>query len=60
VGTVLVYIGTDDIEASLAEIEAHGGQLVAPKMEIPNMGWFAGFKDPAGNTRALYKDMGNQ
>jgi predicted enzyme related to lactoylglutathione lyase len=60
VGTVLVYIGTDDIEASLAEIEAHGGQLVAPKMEIPNMGWFAVFKDPAGNTMALYKDMGNQ
>lgn len=58
VGTILVYIGTDDIEASLADIEANGGQLVAPKMEIPNMGWFAVFKDPAGNTMALYKDMG--
>ena len=58
VGTVLVYIGTDDIEGTLAEIEAHGGQLVAPKHEIPGMGWFAVFKDPTGNVMALYKDMG--
>ena len=57
-GTVTVYIGTDDIEATLAEIEAHGGSTVAPKMEIPNMGWFAFFKDPSGNVLALYKDMG--
>lgn len=57
-GTVTVYIGTDDIEATLADIEANGGQTIMPKTEIPNMGWFAFFKDPTGNTLALYKDMG--
>jgi predicted enzyme related to lactoylglutathione lyase len=56
-GDVLIYLGTDDIEASLAEIEAHGGKTLVPKMEIPNTGWFAIFADPAGNRIALYKDM---
>lgn len=56
-GTVTVYIGADDIEATLAEIEANGGQTILPKTEIPQMGWFAFFKDPTGNTLALYKGM---
>ena len=55
-GTVTVYIGTDSIEESLAQINAHGGKTVLPKTEIPGMGWFAMFKDPSGNTLALYKD----
>ena len=59
-GTVSVYIGTDDIEASLAAIEANGGQTVAPKIEIPGMGWFAEFKDPTGNVLALYKGLEGQ
>jgi hypothetical protein len=56
-GTVAVYIDTDDIEATLADIEANGGQTIKGKTEIPQMGWFAFFKDPTGNTLALYKDM---
>jgi predicted enzyme related to lactoylglutathione lyase len=57
-GTVTVYIGTDDIEASLAVIEAHGGKTILSKTEIPQMGWFAFFQDPSGNTMALYKGIG--
>jgi predicted enzyme related to lactoylglutathione lyase len=53
----VVYIGTDDIEGSLAQIEANGGKTVLPKTEIPGMGWFAYFTDPAGNKLALYKAM---
>lgn len=53
-GDVVVYIGTDDIEATLAEIEASGGATVMPKTEIPGIGWFAMFSDPTGNTLALY------
>lgn len=56
-GTVLVYIGTDDIEGTLAHINQHGGQTLQPKTEITGMGWFAVFKDPTGNTLALYKAM---
>jgi predicted enzyme related to lactoylglutathione lyase len=53
----VIYIGTDDIEATLAQIEANGGKSAAPKMEIPGVGWFAYFTDPAGNRMALYTSM---
>ncbi len=56
-GTVTVYIGTDDIEASLAKIKAAGGKAIGTKHEIPGMGWFAFFKDPTGNTMALFKEL---
>lgn len=56
-GTVSVYIGTDDIEAMLAKIEAHGGKTLVPKSEIPQTGWFAFFQDPSGNNMALYTAM---
>jgi predicted enzyme related to lactoylglutathione lyase len=54
---VLIYIGTDDIEASLREVEAHGGKTVTPKTEIPNTGWFAVFTDPTGNRVGLFTSM---
>ncbi|MCI0521871.1 MAG: VOC family protein [Chloroflexi bacterium] len=56
-GRVTVYIGTDDIEASLAKAESLGGKTLLPKMEIPDMGWFAIFADPTGNMVGLYKAM---
>ena len=52
--SLLVYIGTDDIDASLASIEQHGGKTVLPKTEIPHVGWFAIFTDPTGNHVALF------
>lgn len=54
VGSTCIYIGTDDIDASLREIETNGGKIVRPKDEIPGMGWFALFQDPAGNLVGLY------
>jgi predicted enzyme related to lactoylglutathione lyase len=57
IGELLVYIGTDDIEASLAKIESLGGKTLSPKQEIPGTGWFAFFQDPSGNKVALYKSM---
>ena len=56
-GEVLIYIGTDDIDATLAKVEASGGKTLQPKTEIPQMGWFAYFTDPAGNRIALYTGM---
>lgn len=53
----VIYIGTDDIEASLSEIEAAGGKTMLAKTEIPGTGWFAYFADPAGNRMALYTSM---
>ena len=56
-GTVMVYVGTDDIEATLAKAETLGAKTVVPKSEIPGMGWFAMFSDPTGNVIGLYTAM---
>jgi predicted enzyme related to lactoylglutathione lyase len=56
-GTVLVYIGTDDIERDLKNIEKQGGKTVVPKTVIPNIGWFGIFEDPSGNHVGLYTAM---
>ena len=56
-GDMFVYFGTDDIDASLAKVEALGGQTIMPKTEIPNVGWFAFFTDPTGNKVALYTSL---
>jgi predicted enzyme related to lactoylglutathione lyase len=55
IGDVVVYISTDDIDASLAQVQALGGKVTTPKTEIPGMGWFAHFTDPAGNRLALFQ-----
>jgi predicted enzyme related to lactoylglutathione lyase len=58
VDSLLVYLGSDDIDADLARIEAHGGKTVLPKQEIPHVGWFAIFTDPTGNHMALFTALG--
>ncbi len=60
VGDVLVYMGTDDIDGTLAKIEAAGGKVVSAKQEIPGTGWFAVFTDPTGNKLALYTPVERQ
>jgi predicted enzyme related to lactoylglutathione lyase len=52
--SLLVYLATDDIDATLATIEAHGGKTVHPRTEIPQIGWWAVFSDPAGNHLGLF------
>lgn len=56
-GTVLAYVTTDDIEASLGKIEANGGKTLMPKTEIPGFGYFAVFSDPTRNKIGLYSSM---
>lgn len=53
-GDVIVYLGVDNIDAALKKVEALGGQIVLPKTEIPSVGWYAFFKDPAGNRMGLF------
>ena len=52
--TVIPYIQTQDIEATLTQAEALGGKTQVPKTEIPGVGWFGLFADPTGNTIGLY------
>jgi hypothetical protein len=53
-GSTMIYIGTDDIDASLAKVVANGGKTIRLKDEIPGFGWFATFEDPTGNVVGLY------
>ena|SRR5579864_5249362 len=57
VGDVLIYLGSDDIDADLRKVEARGGKTVTPKMEIPQTGWFGVFTDPSGNRIGLFTPM---
>jgi uncharacterized protein len=59
-GDVLIYINSDDIEADLKKAKSLGAAVVQQKMEIPQTGWFAIFKDPTGNRIALYTSMNPQ
>lgn len=56
-GDVLVYFDSDDIDADLVAIEAKGGTILEPKMEIPGQGWLAVFEDPTGNKIGLWQVM---
>ena len=53
-GEVLIYVSTDDINATLAKAESLGAKTLVPKTEIPQTGWFAFFSDPTGNRIGLF------
>jgi len=48
-----IYVGCDDINAKLVEVEANGGKTSVPRTEIPGVVTFALFTDPAGNMVGL-------
>lgn len=56
-GTIVVYVGCDDLDAKLAEAVKLGGKSLVPPSEIPGMGWFAIFSDPFGNKIGLFKTL---
>lgn len=57
VGEVLIYVSTDDIDATLAKAEKLGGKTLVSKTEIPQVGWFAFFADPTGNRIGLFTNL---
>lgn len=50
----IVYFETDDIGAELAKARELGGQA-DDKQPIPGVGWFAGCKDPDGNSFSFFQ-----
>ena len=52
--SLLVYISTDDIDATLVKVESLGGKILMSKTEIPHVGWWAVFTDPTGNHLGLF------
>ena len=51
----LVYLSVDDIPATLAKIEAAGGQAMIPETPIGEHGFIAIFGDSEGNRVALHR-----
>ncbi len=51
----VIVIDVDDIDATLAKVEAQGGQTLLGKQPVGEMGWAAYFKDVEGNTMGLWQ-----
>ena len=49
----VLYIGVDDVTATLAEVVRLGGQVVAARFEVPGVVVLGLFTDPAGNRMGL-------
>jgi len=49
----VIYLGVDDITATLETIAANGGEVVLPRMVVPGVVILALFTDPAGNRMGL-------
>jgi hypothetical protein len=49
----IVYVGVDDIIATLAKVKERGGMIRFPRFEVPGRVILAVFNDPAGNSVGL-------
>jgi len=49
----LIYVGVDDVNATLAKVKERGGTIRYPRFEVPGRVVLALFKDPAGNSVGL-------
>ncbi len=48
-----LYVGVDDITATLEQVRALGGSIDKPRFEVPGVVILGLFKDPAGNPMGL-------
>lgn len=55
--TPVITVDVEDINATLATVEALGGAVVKPRETIPGMGSFAYFKDTEGNVMGLWENL---
>jgi predicted enzyme related to lactoylglutathione lyase len=55
---LVVYFGTDDIDAGVAKVRELGGSA-DDKQPVPNYGWFAACKDTEGNSFSLWQSDEN-
>jgi predicted enzyme related to lactoylglutathione lyase len=53
----LVYIGTDDVDATTARAKELGATIHVEPMDIPNVGRFSVLQDPAGAAFGLFKGI---
>ncbi|MCP8305427.1 MAG: VOC family protein [archaeon] len=51
------YVLVESVDDYCKKIEELGGKVIIPKMEVPNMGWWAMALDPEGNHFAIWEEM---
>jgi predicted enzyme related to lactoylglutathione lyase len=49
----ILYVGVDDVTATLAKVTASGGRVIQPRLEVKGVVVLGLFKDPAGNSMGL-------
>jgi predicted enzyme related to lactoylglutathione lyase len=55
----IVYVATENVDATVAEAERLGGKVLKSATDIPNMGRYAVLADPQGATFAVYTPPDN-
>ncbi|HKY48291.1 MAG TPA: VOC family protein [Acidimicrobiia bacterium] len=49
-------VGVDDLDATMAAVEANGGSIALPKEKMEGVGWLAYAKDTEGNIFGMIED----
>ncbi len=55
VTTPVIVMAVDDIDATVVDIEKHGGSAVGEKLPVGDMGFAAYFTDSEGNLMGLWQ-----
>jgi predicted enzyme related to lactoylglutathione lyase len=55
--TPVITVDVPDIDAALKTVEQLGGSVVMPKDTVPDMGFYAYFKDTEGNIMGLWENL---
>jgi len=53
----VIAVQVDSVDTYLEKVLAKGGKLIMPKMEIPNMGYYAYVADPEDNVFGLWEPI---
>jgi predicted enzyme related to lactoylglutathione lyase len=51
------YVAVESVDEYVKKIEALGGRVIVPKMEVPGIGWWASALDPEGNQFAIMQSV---
>lgn len=51
----VITIDTEDVDAALAKVREHGGEVLAEKAAVGDMGFTGYFKDSEGNVVGLWQ-----
>lgn len=55
-GDVILYFGSEDLDADLARVQELGGKIVLPRQEVEGFGAYGIFMDPTGNKVAFWQE----